>query len=206
MRNISTLLFFALMPFSVVANSAVIDFEVQTEGVVGPAIVEGDYRFDSAGDFRVATTSGTKAVVGPNPFNPFVSPVLTLRRVDAAAFNFLSLEVFASDSNGLGVPIGFTGRYADGSTIFYWAMTPSYGSGAPIPSTRTLLQLPDSFLNVVSVSWQNGALFHQFDNIMVEVAGSAVPEPSSWAMLIAGFGLSGAALRRRRSLALQSVG
>jgi hypothetical protein len=29
----------------------------------------------------------------------------------------------------------------------------------------------------------------------------AVPEPSSWALLITGFGLTGFALRRRRSLA-----
>jgi hypothetical protein len=28
----------------------------------------------------------------------------------------------------------------------------------------------------------------------------AVPEPASWAMLIAGFGLTGAAARRRRSM------
>ena len=28
---------------------------------------------------------------------------------------------------------------------------------------------------------------------------AAVPEPTSWAMLIAGFGLTGAAMRRRRT-------
>ena len=32
--------------------------------------------------------------------------------------------------------------------------------------------------------------------------GTAVPEPASWAMLIAGFGLTGAAMRRRRSAVL----
>ena len=34
----------------------------------------------------------------------------------------------------------------------------------------------------------------------VDVTGQ-VPEPASWAMLIAGFGLSGAAMRRRRVFA-----
>ena len=33
------------------------------------------------------------------------------------------------------------------------------------------------------------------------VIGSAVPEPANWAMLVAGFGLMGGALRRRRTLA-----
>ena len=33
----------------------------------------------------------------------------------------------------------------------------------------------------------------------------AVPEPASWAMLIAGFGLTGAAMRRRRTAALQTA-
>jgi hypothetical protein len=35
-----------------------------------------------------------------------------------------------------------------------------------------------------------------------DVAAGAVPEPSSWALLIAGFGLTGAAARRQRRLAL----
>ena len=38
-----------------------------------------------------------------------------------------------------------------------------------------------------------------FDVLNVERASSFVPEPASWAMLIAGFGLTGAAMRRRRS-------
>ncbi|MBB6226446.1 hypothetical protein FHS79_000600 [Polymorphobacter multimanifer] len=36
------------------------------------------------------------------------------------------------------------------------------------------------------------------------IAAGAVPEPASWAMLIAGFGLVGASMRRRNSLRLVS--
>jgi len=36
------------------------------------------------------------------------------------------------------------------------------------------------------------------DAVRVITAASAVPEPASWAMLIAGFGIAGAALRRQR--------
>lgn len=39
-----------------------------------------------------------------------------------------------------------------------------------------------------------------FGNIVSGVAPDAVPEPASWALLIAGFGLTGAVLRRRRGL------
>jgi hypothetical protein len=39
------------------------------------------------------------------------------------------------------------------------------------------------------------------DNITIESVGGAVPEPSSWAMLLAGFGMVGFAARRRRTVA-----
>ncbi|HZZ67635.1 MAG TPA: PEPxxWA-CTERM sorting domain-containing protein [Phenylobacterium sp.] len=41
----------------------------------------------------------------------------------------------------------------------------------------------------------NGGVF--FDDI--SVAGAGVPEPATWALMIGGFGLAGAALRRRRA-------
>ncbi len=33
---------------------------------------------------------------------------------------------------------------------------------------------------------------------MMKMLGAAVPEPATWAMMIAGFGLAGAALRHRQ--------
>ena len=40
-----------------------------------------------------------------------------------------------------------------------------------------------------------------FANSVVLTNGGAVPEPATWAMMIAGFGLAGSALRRRRAVA-----
>ena len=44
-----------------------------------------------------------------------------------------------------------------------------------------------------------GATYKQLDDITVL---AAVPEPTTWAMMIGGFGLAGGALRRRRAVAL----
>jgi hypothetical protein len=40
------------------------------------------------------------------------------------------------------------------------------------------------------------------DNIVIDTTPAAIPEPASWAMLIAGFGLVGGAVRRRRRRAM----
>jgi len=53
--------------------------------------------------------------------------------------------------------------------------------------------------------WATGADDSRFDNAVFEgftvpgAGGGAVPEPASWALMIAGFGLAGATLRRRRT-------
>lgn len=43
--------------------------------------------------------------------------------------------------------------------------------------------------------------YRGFNGIAVSLSGGAVPEPASWALMIAGFGLVGAAMRRRVAIA-----
>jgi hypothetical protein len=40
----------------------------------------------------------------------------------------------------------------------------------------------------------------RFDDVTLDVAGAAVPEPMTWSLTITGFALAGAALRRRRAV------
>ncbi len=49
-----------------------------------------------------------------------------------------------------------------------------------------------------AVALQNGIMGNAGNGTQDLIAFGAVPEPTSWAMLIAGFGLTGASLRRRR--------
>jgi hypothetical protein len=39
------------------------------------------------------------------------------------------------------------------------------------------------------------------DNVNLDITGSATPEPATWALMLGGFGLAGAALRRRKAAA-----
>ena len=42
--------------------------------------------------------------------------------------------------------------------------------------------------------------YHQFSDTVITLGNGAVPEPQRWALMIAGFGIVGAAARRRRAL------
>ena len=52
-----------------------------------------------------------------------------------------------------------------------------------------------------SMPWSKAIVLKSLDNSQTFL-GFGVPEPSTWALMIGGFGLAGLALRRRRSLAI----
>jgi hypothetical protein len=50
----------------------------------------------------------------------------------------------------------------------------------------------------ISFSSYNSVIFFSLDDVSVVASAAGVPEPANWALMIAGFGLAGAAVRRRR--------
>jgi len=113
--------------------------------------------------------------------------------------SFLFELTFSSVLNyNLNVITGFlsgsTGFYTSAGTGTYWE---TIASGRPyvtytlgfIPTTAGSLQLRMG-------TTSNDNIGPILDNVLV----TQVPEPATWAMLIAGFGLVGFAMRRRRTL------
>ena len=96
----------------------------------------------------------------------------------------LTLSIF-SGLNGTGTLLGSTSFFY-GSSGFPTIATLSLASGTGFRS---------AVFNGGSTSFPNSVFY---DNIAVRVAGG-VPEPTTWALMILGFGAVGGALRRRKA-------
>jgi len=92
------------------------------------------------------------------------------------AYNVLTIHWSGGDETVVGNPGGGDQQNPSNNGVF-WANVGSgeYISGLTFASSQNSFEIDD-------------------------ISGSAVPEPATWAMMIAGFGLAGAALRRRRTI------
>ena len=104
----------------------------------------------------------------------------------AGAFNTPTADIFASligdtDKSGVVIPAG---AFKSISLVF------ETGANNPfIGKQLSILLSGDGYVGTA------------FDNVYLDATPltvSAVPEPATWAMMISGFGLAGASLRRRR--------
>ena len=59
----------------------------------------------------------------------------------------------------------------------------------------------------IQVDWHNGDDFARLDNVVLSNSQvtPSVPEPATWAMLVSGFGLVGAGMRRRAGRMVQAI-
>jgi hypothetical protein len=83
-----------------------------------------------------------------------------------------------------------------------------FGDGFPIPRTDPWRTHTISFtatdagsVQIDLRSYSVDGIGPLLDNVSLDVTGGGVPEPASWALMIAGFGLAGAGLRRRPAVA-----
>ncbi len=162
---------------------------------------------DFAATFNLAATTSAGAVFGGLGIAPVTTGTLSFLSSSAVTYNGhtgVNLLTAAFTSGALTGNIG-------GSTANYGTSTPPYivtfTSDFLDFSTSTArdLALAINAINpLLSASNTNGGLAQfsgtvsgNFGADATGGIGSTVPEPAAWAMLIAGFGIVGAAMRRR---------
>lgn len=116
---------------------------------------------------------------------------LELKRSDNSSFDIVSIDISRGDSNSPLIPIGFTGIKLDGSEVYqtYWFQDSIIGK-------NETFQFDTSFSGLRSVQWQQGAVWHQFDNISL---AATIAEPATYVLMLAGLGLLTLARRRRQT-------
>jgi hypothetical protein len=125
-------------------------------------------------------------------------------------FTLLGFDVFrdanAADDAALSFAV-VTGASLSGTTgqgVYVFTLAPGIQSATFTLADGVRQNYPNDdygpfygYLNINNTGVTPGL---QIDNIRLQV--SAIPEPATWAMLITGFGLAGASLRRRRQTPL----
>ncbi len=115
--------------------------------------------------------------------------------VAAGTFTFNGADFTAAWMNGLQLTL--TGL-AGGSTLYSTVLT--LDTSGPLHFTTNwsgIDTLTFSTAGGTRGPYDGGGEHFAMDNLTINAAGG-VPEPATWAMMIAGFGLAGATLRRRR--------
>ena len=153
-------------------------------------------------------------VVGINDFGVFSGTYLDNATNNRHGFIYDPVNGLFLVPDVFGTPGSEVGNVSNNGFLFYNALIPTpmspigYASFSFLANVNTgplgLIQVPGSYFTEgfgVSDNFQLTGLYVDGAGLHGFVA-SFVPEPASWAMLIAGFGLVGASMRRRRSAAV----
>jgi hypothetical protein len=202
----------SLLTFTASAASAttVMNFDsLRSKDTTGYTYVTGPYK-EAGFTLNAGSCQGsakTGCFLGVQPFKSmdkvggaiatqFVSTPVTLTRDNGASFLMQSIDFSEYFDNLIYQPFStdviFSYVFANGGT---GTSTRTFSSdGAFVPTTFNFDLAP-----LKSFSWTpvtGGGV--QFDNIRLNDVIAAVPEPTTWAMMVLGFGVMGSAMRRRK--------
>ena len=188
------------------AHAEVLTFEgIAPAGsyVEAPASGIGGYVF-SGGAYVFSSNYYLGGQWGPGPYTGNGTDVLVsvgtseFTSASNTPFSVTSLSLAAHGTSGPVFSLTITGNRADGSSVEYFQVI------SPNPWDRALHKVVFSdFTDMTSVSivGSNGAV--KIDNIVLNAPDtespiSPVPEPATYALLLAGLALTGAFARRKR--------
>jgi hypothetical protein len=168
--------------------------------LAGPAAAA---EFVTNGGFETGTLAGWTGPTGNTSFSSVVGGAHT----GAFAYSNGAIGSFGTISQVLATQVGRTYSYsfyllspggtpnAFSATLGSSTLASFTNAGAFGYTLFTGMHVATAANETLSFSFRQDPSFWRLDD--VSVTGS-IPEPSNWAMLIAGFGLVGAAARRRR--------
>lgn len=128
----------------------------------------------------------TLTTVSPSWFEEFV-----VTFTDSAFTNGVDLVPAVDDS------FGGVGNYDSGGILSLTDLGLDFAVGADGVLRLEFWENFDDFAGATDGFWTSGTLSFQY-----EPAQAVIPEPATWGMMIAGFGLVGFAARRRRMVPL----
>lgn len=128
-------------------------------------------------------------------FNNRIGSTTTVTLIGGGTFDFNAIDLADVYNDGTGGNVLFTFSDGMGTTAQTVTLDGMVG-GHTFSFNRTGL----SSFTMQGVTTTSQVL--QFDNVVVNNAIGAIPEPSAWALMILGFGLVGGAMRRSPTVRL----
>jgi PEP-CTERM motif len=188
-----------LLAASALAGAQTIDFnELAFDGYykpVAPITTQG-FQFTNSDSNSLGVWGRNEAYqadVGyASVFVNYGNSTTTMSKLDSGSFDFYSIDLADVYNSGASVVIDF---------LFNDMNNNSFSQTVTLDRQIGLETFVFNQTGMKSVSWQtvggdNG--WNQFDNVNVSSV-SAVPEPESYALMLAGLGLVGAIARRRKA-------
>lgn len=186
-----------MLSLRVAALAALLSAAPALAGLDG-ASIDVEYRFpDLATVYAGATPSVSPFIVGAG-----VETVINVEDVTFISVDFTDLGLTLNFDTVLGSPTwnitAFNGVVFSSAAFAGLTSASVLGStdfGSPLfDDSRLTLTGSELRLNWGGIGYQDGQQLH------IAFTDGAVPEPAAWALMIAGFGLVGASLRRRAAM------